>query len=137
LEQGHDDVGVDRGAALGVESACPDFLCDGISLDLLVENRSDEDLQPGSLTLPDGSLSPAWLETPSGDAYPLLDAVVAGFPPTTTVPVIGLFAAADALAEGGVLHLVLRATDGTDHPIDVPVPPYPHDWTVDPDAGHG
>lgn len=118
----------------GAESACPDFLRNSISFDLLVENGSDGDLQPGSLTLPDGTESPAWLETPSGGAYPLLDAVVAGFPPTTTVPVIVLFAAADGLAEGGVLHLTLRTADGTDHPADVPVPPYPHDWTVDPAA---
>ena len=122
----------------GVESPCPDFLRNGISLDLLVENRSDEDLQPGSLTLPDGTESPAWLETPSGGAYPLLDAAAAaGFPPMTTVPLSGLFAAAADLAEGGVLHLVLQTADGTDHPLDVPVPPYPHDWTVDPDTGHG
>ena len=119
----------------GVESPCPDFLRNFIALDLLVENRSDGDLQPGSLTLPDGTESPAWLETPSGGAYPLFDAAVAGFPPRTTVPVSGLFAAADDLAEGGVLHLVLQTADGTDHPLDVPVAPHPHDWTVDPDAG--
>jgi hypothetical protein len=121
----------DLTCAVDAESDCPDELRNTVSLDLVVDNGSEGELAAGMLTLPDGSESAAWLETPSGGAYGLISAQVRGFPPMATAAVSGLFAAADDLASGGVLHIVLVDADGADHRLDVPVPAYPHDWSTD------
>lgn len=118
--------------ALDAETDCPDELRNSIGLDLVVDNDSNGELEPGMLTLPDGTESPAWLETPAGGAHPIIAAEAMGFPPMASAPVIGLFAAADDLSDGGVLHIVLRDADGADHEFDLPVPAYPHDWSTAP-----
>lgn len=121
----------DLACAVDAETDCLDELRNIISLDLAVHNDSDGELEPGMLSLPDGTESPAWLETPSGGVHPLTGAEVMGFPPRATAAVVGLFAAVDDLADGAVLHIVLSDADGVAHEVDVPVPAYPHDWSTD------
>lgn len=122
----------DLTCAIDAATDCPDQLRNSISLDLVVDNGSEGELEPGILTLPDGTESAAWLETPSGGAHPLTGAEVMGFPPMATAAVIGLFGAADDLSDGGILHIVLRDADGAEHPVDLTVPAYPHDWSTGP-----
>ena len=122
----------DLTCAVDAATDCPEQLRNSISLDLVITNDSEGELEPGTLTLPDGTESAAWLETPSGGAHPLTGAEVMGFAPMATAAVVGVFAAADDLSEGGTLHIVLRDADGDEHPVDLAVPAYPHDWSTGP-----
>ncbi len=122
-------VFVDVTCLEGTDPGCPKNLDGALAVDFEVTNDSDAPLEPAELTLPDGSTSMAWLETPSGGVHPLVDAVLQGLPPAETSPVTALVGGVDAMGEGGVLHIALRTGDGTVHPLDLPVPAYPATWS--------
>ena len=127
-------VFVDVTCLEGTDPECPEFLGqDSLAVDFEVTNDSEAPLEPVEVTLPDGSTSAAWLETPSGEPQPLRDAVLQGLPPGEASPVTALVGGADAMDQGGILHIALKTADGTVHPVDLPVPAYPASW----DERHG
>lgn len=121
-------VFVDITCLEGADPDCPELLQGGLAVDFEVTNDSDAPLMPADVALPDGSATPAWLETPAGDPQPLVDAVLQGFPPGETRPVTALFGGLDAMSGGGLLHLALQTEDGVVHELDLPVPAYPARW---------
>ena len=110
------------------DPGCPQLLDGGLAIDFDVTNDSDGPLTPAEVTLPDDRTAPAWLETPSGDPQPLIDAMLQGFPPGESSPVTALVGGLDAMSEGGTLHIALRTEDGNVHQLDLPVPAYPARW---------
>ncbi len=121
-------VFVDVTCLEGVDPECPQVDGGGLAVDFDVTNNSEAPLAPVEVTLPDDSTAPAWLETPTGDAHPLIDAVLQGLPPGETSPVTALVGGVDQMGEGGTLHIALQTEDGTVHPLDLPVPAYPARW---------
>jgi len=121
-------VFVDVTCLEGTDPECPQLVEGGLAVDFVVTNSSDAPLAPAEMKLPDGSTAPAWLETPTGEAQPLIDAAAQGFPPGETSPVTALVGGLDAMGEGGILHIALQTEDGTVHPLDLPVPAYPARW---------
>jgi hypothetical protein len=112
----------------GTDPGCPAWARDKVAVAFLVTNRSEAPVDPAPVELPDGTMEPAWLETSDGTAHPLFEVVATSLAVGEASPVVALFPAADALADGGVLHLAFVTAAGERLEVSLPVPPYPYPW---------